>query len=66
MFGELRAFHLLADQNELGKSKGVAFLEYFDPTMTDIAIAGLSGLEVKGVGRHWRGWAGQERGGVYW
>jgi len=48
MFGELRAFHLLVDNHDIGRSKGVAFLEYMDPNNTDQAIAGLSGLEVCG------------------
>ena len=48
MFGELKAFHLLVDNHELGRSKGVAFMEYIDPAVTDQAIAGLAGLEVCG------------------
>ena len=35
MFGELRAFHLLVDNHDIGRSKGVAFLEYMDPNNTD-------------------------------
>ena len=49
MFGELRAFHLLVDNNEIGKNKGVAFVEFFDPNMTDVDIAGLARLEVCGL-----------------
>ena len=30
MFGELKAFHLLVDNHDIGRSKGVAFLEYAD------------------------------------
>ena len=41
-----RAFHLLPDLNETGRSRGVAFLEFVDPAMTEVAVAGLSGLEV--------------------
>ena len=48
MFGELKAFHLLVDNHELGRSKGVAFMEYADPTVTDQAIAGLAGLDICG------------------
>jgi len=47
-FGELKAFHLLVDNNEIGKSKGCAFLEYTDPEVTDQAIAALHGLDLCG------------------
>lgn len=48
MFGELKSFHLLVDNHELGRSKGVAFMEYVDPAVTDQAIAGLAGLDICG------------------
>ena len=43
MFGELRAFNLVKD-SAAGLSKGYAFCEYVDTAITDIAIAGLSGM----------------------
>ena len=43
-FGELRHFDLLVDHN--GNSRGIAFCEFFDETMTQIAIEGLTGLVV--------------------
>ena len=43
-FGELRAFHLARDG--MGKSKGYAFCEYLDHNLTDLACAGLNGMEV--------------------
>lgn len=48
MFGELKAFHLLVDNHEIGRSKGVAFMEYVDTSITDQAIENLNGLEVCG------------------
>ncbi|WFD03392.1 hypothetical protein MOBT1_002081 [Malassezia obtusa] len=43
-FGDLRHFDLLVDAN--GHSRGIAFCEFFDETMTQIAIEGLTGLVV--------------------
>jgi len=43
MFGELRAFNLVKD-SAAGLSKGYAFCEFVDIAITDIAIAGLSGM----------------------
>lgn len=43
MFGELRSFNLVKD-SAAGLSKGYAFCEYVDVAITDIAIAGLSGM----------------------
>ena len=56
-FGELRHFNLVKDPNS-GASKvrartelsliwqGFAFCEYVDPTLTDVACAGLNGMEL--------------------
>ncbi|TPX61839.1 hypothetical protein PhCBS80983_g00758 [Powellomyces hirtus] len=44
-FGELRAFNLVKD-GLTGMSKGFAFCEYVDPTITDIACQGLNGMEL--------------------
>lgn len=38
-FGQLKAFNLVADS--VGGSKGYAFAEYLDPTLTMQAIAGI-------------------------
>lgn len=45
-FGALRAFNLVRDRD--GGSKGYAFCEYSDPSITDAAIAGLSSMIVGG------------------
>ncbi|KAK0415786.1 hypothetical protein QR680_012118 [Steinernema hermaphroditum] len=44
-FGQLKAFNLVMDQ-VTGQSKGYAFAEYLDPTLTDQAIAGLNGMQL--------------------
>ncbi|EFP08403.1 CRE-UAF-1 protein [Caenorhabditis remanei] len=43
-FGPLKAFSLNMDSQ--GNSKGYAFAEYLDPTLTDQAIAGLNGMQL--------------------
>ncbi|KAG8682947.1 hypothetical protein FRC09_016415 [Ceratobasidium sp. 395] len=44
-FGELKAFNLVRE-NGNGVSKGFAFFEYVDPSVTDIATQGLNGMEL--------------------
>jgi splicing factor U2AF subunit len=44
-FGELRSFNLVKD-GTTGGSKGYAFCEYVDSSITDTACAGLNGLEL--------------------
>ncbi|XP_075973712.1 U2 small nuclear riboprotein auxiliary factor 50 [Anticarsia gemmatalis] len=44
-FGQLRAFNLVKDSST-GLSKGYAFAEYVDISMTDQAIAGLNGMQL--------------------
>ncbi|EDV56763.1 splicing factor U2AF 50 kDa subunit [Drosophila erecta] len=44
-FGELKRLNLVKDTNTC-LSKGFAFFEYFDPTVTDHAIAGLHGMQL--------------------
>ncbi|KAK0427560.1 hypothetical protein QR680_010294 [Steinernema hermaphroditum] len=44
-FGQLKSFNLVMDQ-VTGQSKGYAFAEYLDPTLTDQAIAGLNGMQL--------------------
>jgi len=44
-FGELKAFNLVKD-TATGLSKGYAFTEYVDYNMTDVAIAGMNGMQL--------------------
>eukprot|EP00112_Aurelia_sp_Birch-Aquarium-sp1_P000576 Seg1055.4 transcript_id=Seg1055.4/GoldUCD/mRNA.D3Y31 product="Splicing factor U2AF 65 kDa subunit" protein_id=Seg1055.4/GoldUCD/D3Y31 len=44
-FGELRAFNLVKD-SATGLSKGYAFCEYVDLSLTDVAIAGMNGMQL--------------------
>lgn len=44
-FGQLRAFNLIRDPGTMA-SKGYAFCEYLDSTITDQAILGLNGFEI--------------------
>lgn len=44
-FGQLKAFNLVKDLGS-GLSKGYAFCEYRDGTITDQAIAGLNGMQL--------------------
>jgi len=44
-FGQLRAFNLVKD-SATGLSKGYAFCEYVDTSITDQAVAGLNGMQL--------------------
>ncbi|KAI5987061.1 hypothetical protein EDD15DRAFT_2199821 [Pisolithus albus] len=44
-FGELKAFNLVRE-NGNGVSKGFAFFEYVDASVTDVAIQSLNGMEL--------------------
>ncbi|XP_030566464.1 splicing factor U2AF 50 kDa subunit [Drosophila novamexicana] len=44
-FGQLRGFNLVKD-TITGQSKGFAFCEYLDPSITEQAIAGLNGMQL--------------------
>ncbi|SGY85161.1 BQ5605_C009g05742 [Microbotryum silenes-dioicae] len=44
-FGELRAFNLVKEAGT-GQSKGFAFCEYLDPSITEVACQGLNGMEL--------------------
>ncbi|XP_059536742.1 splicing factor U2AF 65 kDa subunit-like [Myotis daubentonii] len=44
-FGPLKAFHLVKD-GATGLSKGYAFCEYVDISVTDQAVAGLNGMQL--------------------
>ncbi|KAF8715609.1 RNA recognition motif protein [Rhizoctonia solani] len=45
-FGELKAFNLVRENGNANASQGFAFFEYVDPSVTDIAIQGLNGMEL--------------------
>lgn len=45
-FGELRAFNLVRESGLNGVSKGFAFCEYSDASVTDLAIQGLNEMEL--------------------
>ncbi|MCJ1477594.1 hypothetical protein MMC13_006267 [Lambiella insularis] len=44
-FGELKAFVLVKDRST-EESRGIAFCEYLDPAVSDIAVEGLNGMEL--------------------
>ena len=44
-FGALKAFNLVKDA-ATGLSKGYAFCEYADPSVTEAAIQGLNGMQL--------------------
>ncbi|KAF3933984.1 hypothetical protein ABW19_dt0209078 [Dactylella cylindrospora] len=44
-FGNLKSFFLVKDR-EMDESKGVAFCEYLDPSIAEIAIEGLNGMDI--------------------
>ncbi|KAI1428319.1 hypothetical protein F5Y12DRAFT_53959 [Xylaria sp. FL1777] len=44
-FGELKAFVLVKD-NGTEESRGIAFCEFVDPSITDIAVQGLNGMVI--------------------
>ncbi len=47
VYGPLRAFHLVKDKDS-NQSKGFCFFEYVNPVVTDEAVKGLNGLEIRG------------------
>jgi hypothetical protein len=46
-FGTLKAFNLVTDR-DTGASRGFCFCEYMDPSVTDLAISGLSAVAIDG------------------
>ena len=44
-FGQLKSCIVIKDTGS-GQSRGVAFFEYYDPGVTDSAVAGLNGIEL--------------------
>ena len=47
-FGPVKAFHLVTNDPSGLNSKGYCFVEYVDPAHTQIAIAGLNGMDLGG------------------
>ena len=47
-FGKVKAFHLVKNEPDSQLSKGYCFVEYADPAVTPIAIAGLNGMDIGG------------------
>ncbi|TRM65301.1 hypothetical protein BD626DRAFT_488319 [Schizophyllum amplum] len=45
-FGELKAFNLVRETGTGASKQGYAFFEYVDPTVTDVAIQSLNGMEL--------------------
>ncbi|KAL9579259.1 MAG: hypothetical protein Q9203_006772 [Teloschistes exilis] len=44
-FGQLKAFVLVRDRST-EESRGIAFCEYLDPAVTDVAVEGLNGMDL--------------------
>jgi len=44
-FGQLKSFNLVKD-SQTGVSKGFAFFEYLDPSVTDRACTGMNGMKI--------------------
>lgn len=49
-FGKIRAFRLVKSDTDATESKGYCFCEYSDPSVTQIAIDGLHGMDI-GAGK---------------
>ena len=47
-FGPVKAFHLVTNDPSGLNSKGYCFVEYCDPSMTQVAIMGLNGMDLGG------------------
>ena len=47
-FGKVKAFHLVKNEPDSQLSKGYCFVEYADPAVTPVAIAGLNGMDIGG------------------
>lgn len=45
-FGQLKSFHLVMDTTNPAMSKGYAFLEYLEDSVTDRACEGLNGMHI--------------------
>ena len=47
-FGPLKSLHLVKEAGVSERSKGYAFCEWEDPSVTEVAVKGLNGLEIQG------------------
>lgn len=47
-FGKVKSFHLVKNEPDTSLSKGYCFVEYADPAVTTIAVAGLNGMDIGG------------------
>jgi len=45
-FGKVKAFHLVKQSPDSDSSKGYCFVEYADPAVTPVAVAGLTGMDI--------------------
>ena len=47
-FGKVKAFHLVKNEPDSLTSKGYCFVEYADPSVTQVAVIGLNGMDLGG------------------
>jgi len=47
-FGRIQSFHLVKNEPDAPTSKGYCFVEYVDPAVTPVAVAGLNGMDIGG------------------
>lgn len=47
-FGKVKAFHLVKNEPDTALSKGYCFVEYVDPAVTPVAVAGLNNMDIGG------------------
>jgi U2 snRNP auxiliary factor large subunit len=47
-FGKVKAFHLVKNDPDSATSKGYCFAEYADPSVTQVAVMGLNGMDLGG------------------
>ena len=47
-FGKVKSFHLVKNEPDSLTSKGYCFVEYADPTVTQVAVIGLNGMDLGG------------------
>jgi splicing factor U2AF 65 kDa subunit len=62
-FGKVKAFHLVKNEPDTSLSKGYCFVEYADPAVTAVAVAGLNGMDIGG-GKSLTARLAGERGGM--
>ena len=47
-FGEVKAFHLFKNKDDIALKRGFCFVQYVDPARTPVAVAGLNGMVIEG------------------